>query len=504
MCDYFQNSWMSSNTGQNATETNAINGEEPTSSNQQPQTSSSANNHNISPPNQSNVEASGSTSATSTPLLASALDPFIANVTSRQNTHGGSTSSLKHIAEYLRKTDDLLFDNLQKLDQVLTLLNTGAHSLAIAQVLWVKLSSVPLDADLVNTVEPLIVQTISFMKEAHYSDFEVHGLDIFSRMCKAFANLLIARDRAQLGIQPLRNVIKLLRREGELINIMTTFLLLCLRSNNFKPATEILDVDIVEIRHEGNKIEVADILLYFYYGGLCYLAIKHFTRANLFFEITVSTPATQISKIMVEAYKKYLLTSFILYGKVKSSPVKSSPSANIFLKSVRGSTQAYSDVVECKTVSELKDSLSRNENLYKDDGNYGLVKQCIVSMYKRNIQKLTKTFLTLSLTDITNTVNLDRVSQTEKYVTEMVNEGQIQARINHEQGMVYFLDQRESANGEQALSKLSEQIAKCVEINAKFCELDDSMKTSAQYQEKLQRTTSQGDSSHWDYASVLG
>lgn len=176
----------------------------------------------------------------------------------------------------------------------------------------------------------------------------------------------------------------------------------------------------------------------------------------------------------------------------------------MFFKSVRGTTQAYNDVTECKTVAELQDNLSRNENLYNDDGNYGLVKQCVVSMHKRNIQKLTKTFLTLSLTDITNLVKLDRVALTEKYLTEMVMEGTIQARINHEQGMVYFLDQLEDSKSEEALANLSEQIAKCVEINTKFRELDDIIKTSAQFQEKLQRTTSQGDSNHWDYNNVLG
>lgn len=500
---------MASNAGQSSQSSGAVESasiDEPSTSTNQPQTASSANNNqNISAPQNSDNVAT--TSAANQPIVASALDPFIANVTSRQtsNTSGGaSTSSLKHVAEYLRKTDDLLFNNLPRLDQVLALLNTADHSLAIAQILHIKLSSVPLDADLLNTVEPLIVQTISFMKDAHYSDFEVHGLDIFSRMCKAFANLLIARNRPHLGIQPLKNVIKIVRREGELLNVMTTFLLLCIRSNNFKPAMEVLNVDVVEIRHEGTKMDVVDILLYFYYGGLCYLALKNYPRANLFFEITISAPATAISKIMIEAYKKYLLTSFIRYGKVKTTTVKAGHSSNVFFKSVRGTTQAYNDVTECKTVAELQDNLSRNENLYNDDGNYGLVKQCVVSMHKRNIQKLTKTFLTLSLTDITNLVKLDRVALTEKYLTEMVMEGTIQARINHEQGMVYFLDQLEDSKSEEALANLSEQIAKCVEINTKFRELDDIIKTSAQFQEKLQRTTSQGDSNHWDYNNVLG
>ena len=493
---------MSANVGSSSS------GQETNGAEDQPASNSEAttNTQNISTSrinNNSNAAATSSEpQSTNSGITASALDPFISNVTLRQNNSSATNTSLKHITDYLRKTDDLLYNNLTRVDQVLTLLNTNDNSIAIAQVLWAKLSSLPLDADLLNTVEPLIVQTVSFLKEANYSDFEVQGLDLFSRMVKVFGNVLVSRERAQIGLQPIRNVIKIMRREGEFISVLTTFLYLCLRSNNFRPAFEILDSDIVEIRHEGPKSDFVDIILYFYYGGVCYLAAKNYSRANLFFEIAVSTPATAVSKIMVEAYKKYLLTSFILHGKLKGSPVKSSPSSNIFLRSVKSSTQVYSDLLDCKIVADLNESLSRNETAFREDGNYGLVKLCIVSMYKRNIQKLTKTFITLSLADITSTVKLENTSQTEKFITEMVNEGQIQAKVNHEQDMVYFSDNSEQRNGEEALLKLTEQISKCVEINAKFRELDDAIKTSAQYQEKLQRTSSAGEANTWDFSAM--
>lgn len=50
----------------------------------------------------------------------------------------------------------------------------------------------------------------------------------------------------------------------------------------------------------------------------------------------------------------------------------------------------------------------------------GLVKQVLESLYKRNIQRLTKTFLTLSLVDVANRAKLDRVEQAESYIVDMV------------------------------------------------------------------------------------
>jgi len=41
-------------------------------------------------------------------------------------------------------------------------------------------------------------------------------------------------------------------------------------------------------------------------------------------------------------------------------------------------------------------------------------------MYKRNIQRLTQTYLTLSLEDIANTVHLNSAKEAEMHVLQMV------------------------------------------------------------------------------------
>lgn len=55
------------------------------------------------------------------------------------------------------------------------------------------------------------------------------------------------------------------------------------------------------------------------------------------------------------------------------------------------------------------------------DNNLGLVKQVVSSIYKRNIQRLTQTYLTLSLQDIATTVQLNSPKEAEMYVLQMVN-----------------------------------------------------------------------------------
>lgn len=49
---------------------------------------------------------------------------------------------------------------------------------------------------------------------------------------------------------------------------------------------------------------------------MIYAALKNFDRALYFFEVAITTPAMAVSHVMLEAYKKYILVSLILHGKV--------------------------------------------------------------------------------------------------------------------------------------------------------------------------------------------
>ena len=46
------------------------------------------------------------------------------------------------------------------------------------------------------------------------------------------------------------------------------------------------------------------------------MAVKNFERALYSFEVALTTPSSAVSHIMLESYKKYILVSLILHGKV--------------------------------------------------------------------------------------------------------------------------------------------------------------------------------------------
>jgi COP9 signalosome complex subunit 3 len=110
-----------------------------------------------------------------------------------------------------------------------------------------------------------------------------------------------------------RAIRKIQLYDSQLTSIHGDLCKLCLLAKCFKPALEFLDIDITGISTDD---DAKYFLLYFYYGGMIYTALKNYERALYFFEVCVMTPATAVSHIMLEAYKKYILVSLILNGKI--------------------------------------------------------------------------------------------------------------------------------------------------------------------------------------------
>ncbi|RRT67385.1 hypothetical protein B296_00039318 [Ensete ventricosum] len=103
--------------------------------------------------------------------------------------------------------------------------------------------------------------------------------------------------------------------------------------------------------------------------------------------------------------------------------------------------QPYIDLANCYatgTFSELEGCIQTNLEKFQADSNLGLVKQVLSSLYKGNIQRLTQTYLTLSLQDIANAAQLKTPREAEMHVLQMIQDGEIFATINQKDGMVSF------------------------------------------------------------------
>lgn len=91
------------------------------------------------------------------------------------------------------------------------------------------------------------------------------------------------------------------------------------------------------------------------------------------------------------------------------------------LKPMSSVYHEISTVFATNKPSSLELVLAKHRDVLQRDNNWGLAKQVQESLYKKIIQRLTQTFLTLSLNDMALRVQLPSVLEAEKLVLTMVN-----------------------------------------------------------------------------------
>ncbi|KAH0506297.1 COP9 signalosome complex subunit 3 [Microtus ochrogaster] len=305
---------------------------------------------------------------------------------------------MTQLCELINKSGELLAKNLSHLDTVLGALDVQEHSLGVLAVLFVKFSmpSVP--------------------------DFET----LFSQV--------------QLFISTCN---------GEHIRYATD------TSKCFKPALPYLDVDMMDICKENGAYDAKHFLCYYYYGGMIYTGLKNFERALYFYEQAITTPAMAVSHIMLESYKKYILVSLILLGKVQQLPKYTSQIVGRFIKPLSNAYHELAQVYSTNNPSELRNLVNKHSETFTRDNNMGLVKQCLSSLYKKNIQRLTK-----------------------------IEDGEIFASINQKDGMVSFHDNPEKYNNPAMLHNIDQEMLKCIELDERLKAMDQEITVNPQFVQK--------------------
>lgn len=216
---------------------------------------------------------------------------------------------------------------------------------------------------------------------------------------------------------------------------------------------------------------------------MIYSAIKNYERALYFFEVAISTPALAMSHIMLESYKKYILVSLILNGKISTIPKYSSQVISRFIKPLSHPYHELASAYGTSQSEELRNVTNKFRDVFVRDGNFGLVKQVAASLYKKNIQRLTQTFLTLSLADVANKVQLGGPAEAEKYILDMIKSGEIFASINQKDGMVVFKDDPEKYNTPQMFLNIQANITQIMELNKQIVKMEEEIKLNPQVTE---------------------
>lgn len=327
------------------------------------------------------------------------------------------TGQWELLYECCQRNMELLSKNANHLDEALAGFALQEHSLPILTILVVKMNSY----NPAGPGDPLILRVQEFFDSCNGEQVR-YATDLLAFLSHMYTQAMIEIGKPIKAIPfVLKAINKAQLHSAQLTSLHADLCLLALTSKCIKPALGLLDTEITEISKEGGHFDVKYFLLYYYYGGLIYTILKKFDRALYFFEAVLIPQSQAISYIMQAAYKKYVLVSLILHGKFEALPRYTSA---IVGRYIRPACTHYRDVVSAYATNcpeELTNVINRHRPLFRADQNEGLLMQVLESLHKKNIQRLTKTFLTLSLSDVATRVHLTGANDAESRVVRMVS-----------------------------------------------------------------------------------
>ncbi|KAL6960454.1 COP9 signalosome complex subunit 3, partial [Sarracenia purpurea var. burkii] len=384
----------------------------------------------------------------------------------------GSAEDITHLHNLLKQSEELLQSESTRLAAFLAELDPSKHSLGYLYLLEA-CTAVPNAQEQANE---LVLSISRFMNDCAAEQIRLVP-EKFISVCKRFIDQVMLLEAPMRGVAPLLRAVKKLQSSTEHLTILhPDFLLVCLLAKCYKHGLCILEDDIFEVD------QPRDFFLYCYYGGMICIGQKRYRKALELLHNVVTAPMSTINAIAVEAYKKYILVSLIHLGQFSNGFPKYTSS--VAQRNLKNFSQAYIELVNCYgsgKVSELKAYVEANREKFEIDHNLGLVKQVISSMYKRNIQRLTQTYLTLSLQDIASTVQLNSPKEAEMHVLQMIQDGEIYATINQKDGMVRFLEDPEQYKTCEMIERIDSSIQRIMTLSKKLTNMDEHISCDSQY-----------------------
>jgi len=282
------------------------------------------------------------------------------------------------------------------------------------------------------------------------------GMEVIEDFCRRFnpAHARLAPDRVtalakgivrvaqkpenpKYALGPLYNLVtRYPPTPSHLTTIHPIFVQQCVATRHYSAALPVLSKPITMIDLTLSELSYNDNLVYHYAGGVALGALKRWREAEEFLEICASSPAQVPAAVQLEASKKLVLIQLILYGKTNPPPKYTNPTLQRLLKASPYGTYIKMYPQKRKTLTSL---LHRDSDLYHNEKNVGLIQQTIDRAPRWLIKKLTATYLTLSLADIAQEVEIETEDEVRDIILDMIDSDDISASISAD-GTVTFSD----------------------------------------------------------------
>ena len=158
-------------------------------------------------------------------------------------------------------------------------------------------------------------------------------------------------------------------------------------------------------------------------------------------ENAVTYPAREVSKIMVEAYKKWVLVGLLLEGKLLHLPRYTSIAASKAFHTLGKPYESVAQIFETGTAARLKSEVEAGQKIWQDDCNTGLIFNILAGYQKFQIRNLAGVYTKITIPEVNHLTTsaetgsrLQSPTLAEQLVRDMIAEGSLDATLSNPPG----------------------------------------------------------------------
>ncbi|EEU45112.1 uncharacterized protein NECHADRAFT_41236 [Fusarium vanettenii 77-13-4] len=255
-----------------------------------------------------------------------------------------------------------------------------------------------------------------------------------------------------------------------------------------------------------DQIRSATVLEYNLASGLCYISRKDWTNAQRALERAITHPSKDkgVSKMMDEAYKKWLLVSLLKDGEASDVPAYTPlPAKNAY--SALGT--AYRNVAAqfpTINVGQLKIEVESNQKVWEDDGNTTLVAEVVAAYPKWQIIKLRDIYKQVSISQlrqVTLSAETGEILKDNEDATKLVRDmiesgllkGELQLGSSGDDSYLLFHDDSESMTEEAFAQEIAQRHHNIEILGKQYKTTNERLGSSREYVRHVAREQKRAD-----------
>lgn len=271
---------------------------------------------------------------------------------------------------------------------------------------------------------------------------------------------------------------------GSISPVHADYFLVCLVAKCYSAAALFLKEDACAVDPGATGVTATDILLYCYYGGMIETGRRRYSQAIDLYLTAVTVPTGVVNAITIASLKKLYLVSLLHTGEAPVLPKHTSPPVT---RAVKGECAAYAELAKVAAAAATKAAggaagpsdlatyaLSKSE-VWRTDGNVGLVRSVVEMASRRKVQALTQTFCSLLTAAVAQRAGLPGAREAELELFRMVEAKEVSARISEREGVAEFLDNPGAYASAETVAELENLIEKCMGLSQAVAAVDHSV-----------------------------